>query len=392
VGFGDVISAAVKTSTNAILLTLCAAACGDPTSEPAPDGPGPVAPATVTVRAPDSVPWLAVQNGEGAWEPVAVVAGVPTFLVDDVHGRYGVAIACERSAAAPVRVVQATTVEAVEVHLACPRAAAQDVFGDYIAASCATARVAAGDAAIDAKADPCGVAEARMFPQEAFDVVGISFGADGAIDRAFVARDRLAENGASLVVDFASDGGAPAVAKRVIAVSDAWRMTFHTDRARLAIDGFGSGPYPGIPASLRRPADIHELCASHACAWMRQPREVDARAPEEPRVTSLEVGRDQATVRGATLGFRVELDAWTLDVSPGWQRTVASYAYPLLCEVAGFPRPCLASTAATEFRALVAAPADGFSYGDIRHALDRQHALVPDGLAYGFTRFGGPLR
>lgn len=85
------------------------AACGGGTS-----GGGS---STVTVTSTGSVPWLAYQNGSGAWHALSGT----TFKVTDAGGRYGLAWVCEPSSGAPrVNIVQATTTEATAATAACP--------------------------------------------------------------------------------------------------------------------------------------------------------------------------------------------------------------------------------------------------------------------------------
>jgi len=73
---------------------------------------------TVLVTAVGSIPWLASQDGSGAWQTVQTGT---SFVVNDSAGRYGVAWECAQASGQPlVAIVQATTAETVDVTASCP--------------------------------------------------------------------------------------------------------------------------------------------------------------------------------------------------------------------------------------------------------------------------------
>lgn len=90
-----------------VLLGL--AACSTPTGS----GGG----TTVGVTTVGTVPWLAAQDGSGAWQTLSG----SSFTVTNSGGRFGVAWECTMSSGQPlVEVVQATTVETTSVTASCP--------------------------------------------------------------------------------------------------------------------------------------------------------------------------------------------------------------------------------------------------------------------------------
>lgn len=73
---------------------------------------------TVLVTAVGSIPWLASQDGSGAWQTIQTGT---SFVVTDSAGRYGVAWECAQASGQPlVAIVQATTAETVDVTASCP--------------------------------------------------------------------------------------------------------------------------------------------------------------------------------------------------------------------------------------------------------------------------------
>lgn len=73
----------------------------------------------VTVTPQGSIPWLAFQDGNGAW---TLLSGT-TFTVTDPAGRYGLAWVCTYTSSPPeVNVVQATTGESASATVDCPPA------------------------------------------------------------------------------------------------------------------------------------------------------------------------------------------------------------------------------------------------------------------------------
>lgn len=88
------------------------AACSSQPSVGTPGGGG----KTVTVTKVGTVPWVAVQDGAGAWQALSG----SSFVVNDVAGKYGVAWACTLGSGQPlVRITQETTADGTAVTASC---------------------------------------------------------------------------------------------------------------------------------------------------------------------------------------------------------------------------------------------------------------------------------
>src|SRR5262249_40580717 len=149
-----------------------------------------------------------------------------------------------------------TTIEGTDIHLVCrgpnPAIAATSV----TTLNCASATYSFGASTI--LGGTCGTSS-QSFETGVHDLVGVSKSASSEFVRVLVEHD---VSGPSLTLDFQGSGSAPPVAKEVtVAPNGTWLYTFQTPGGLFFyVSPRGSGNYPGIPATIRGPDDIHSVC------------------------------------------------------------------------------------------------------------------------------------
>jgi hypothetical protein len=301
---------------------------------------------------PEPVAWIAVQDGDGPFAPISGDGGY-RFDVTDPDGRYGIAIACAGQAAGGLQVVQATLAEADHVDLVChptPTTGVHDFELAIANPGPCSGLVSYPNTQYQINCNgPLGVSTAL---DGWHDVIGrATFGADR---RVYLARDVA---GDAFTVDFSdpalSRAGVPATLTAgdtgVTFVGFRTASSYHT-----IVFNQGSTTWFGFPADLRRPLDIHQVSVFTATTMThvltRAPVDVDLSAVPELIAPDAAVTRQGATWQPfAGAGLSIRVGAWRHSVSAGWLAGATSYAYPPVCEVAGFPGGCPADDDATEW-------------------------------------------
>jgi hypothetical protein len=374
---------------------------GEPTADAGTDAVDPpaidAAPAVVTVHTylregsraatPANPPWMAVQDGDGAFTPVTGTDGVYAVTVRDRAGRYGVAVQCPDNAiigGRNVRVVQATASEGADLHIVCALGLPTTVQATVTPRGCQRATVKIGAASWSGL---CGNDEAFTIMEGAFDVVGVT---DDAEPRVFVQRGF---SGGSVAVDFESPTESAAMTNTSIhrdREDTPWDLAFVTPTTMWTRPG-RVPTIPGVPASLRGPGDIHHLTVhgpDDVDYFYAQPREIDATSL--PPAVSLRMSATKSQVSWTTegaIGFTFSsawsLSVWTVHVSSAWLAGATSYTSPRLCELDGFIGRCIGDSSVSAWYMHAYYPLHGAAprFLDIANA-DELPAVARDGLTY----------
>jgi len=346
---------------------------------------------------PTNAAWVAGQDGNGSFVQLSGQSGVYSFDVQDAAGRYGVAVACTASTPADARIIQATTIEGTDIHLVCRGPAPASATTAVSTLNCSNATYSFGSSTVFG--GPCGTSS-QSFETGAHDVVGVST-AGSEFVRVLVEHD---VSGPSLTLDFQGASSAAAVGKQVkVASSGTWLYTYQTPGSLFFfVSSPGSGNYPGIPASIRGPDDVHSICTvdvnnptrtGYLCHFFKDPIDVDdSTAPYAARPAPTGDKTQVTWSPYLASGFDVAIASHRIWLSIGWLGQTNSYVYPRLCDLSGFPLPCIASTTDTQYAFRAYKPAEGFaaSLVDIQNA-DSLPAAARDGLTYAVALTVGSL-
>jgi hypothetical protein len=367
---------------------------------------GPGGSATVTIHTyqrdgwkkpvPTNAAWVGSQDGTGAFAPLTGQAGLYSFQVQDATGRYGVAVACTARTPADARVIQATTIEGTDIHVVCSGPAPATVPTNVTTLNCTNSTYSFGSNTHFGS--QCGTSS-QQFEGGPHDVVGVSTAGSEFIRV-------LVEHNVSgpLTLDFQGAGSAAAVTKQVtVAPNGRWISNFQTAAGFFLYPALpGSGPYPCFPASVRGPDDIHEICTvdvndpsrtSYVCHFFKDPVDIDdSTAPYAAKPTPSSDKTQVSWSPYLASGFDISISAYRIWLSIGWLGQTVNYRYPRLCDLTGFPLPCVDSTTDTQYAFRAYKPAQGFvaSLVDIQNG-ENLPAVIPDGLTYAVALAVGSL-
>jgi hypothetical protein len=346
---------------------------------------------------PTNAAWVGGQDGSGAFVPLTGQAGLYSFDVHDASGRYGVAVACTAGTPADGRIIQATTIEGTDVHLVCRGPAPATAATSVTTLNCSNATYSFGSSTV--LGGSCGTSS-QSLESGVHDVVGVSKAGTEFV-RVLVEHD---VSGPSLTLDFQGSGSASAVAHQVkVAANGTWLYSFQTPGGLfLWLSSPGTGNYPGVPASVRGPDDIHSICTvdinnptrtGYICHYFKDPVDVDdSTAPYAARPSPTGDKTQVSWSPYLASGFDVAIASYRIWLSIGWLGQTNSYTYPRLCGLTGFPLPCVDATTDTQYAFRAYKPAEGFaaSLVDIQNA-ESLPAAARDGLTYAVALTVGSL-